>query len=179
MFKLTESPAMTKGDLQLPELSIRLLENTPRLSLAPFRGEEVRVQNYLEQIGLGLPQPTEVRLGSCLILALGQGQWMLQGELPSLGELEGVLALSDQSDAWCGFNLQGSRVCAMLERLVAPAPHTYATGRAVRTQIEHIGCWVIGLAEDEWQILGPRSSAQSLFEALEHAAEAVDALTDN
>lgn len=179
MFKLTEAPAMTKGDFQLTELSIRLMENTPRLSLAPFRGEELRVKTYLEKSGLVLPQPNDVSLGSCLILPLGQGQWMLQGQLPSLYELEGVVAISDQSDAWCGFNLHGARVPAMLERLVAPAPHTYAVGKAVRTQIEHIGCWVLGLEKGGWQVLGPRSSAQSLFEALKHAAEAVDALTDN
>lgn len=179
MFKLTEAPALPTSKYELAELSIELLDNTPRLSLAPLNGELEQVQNVLEQQGISLPSPTEARLNPCVVLPLGQGQWLFQGVLPNLEALDGMVALTDQSDAWCGFALQGSKVPLLLERLVANAPATYSSGKAVRTQIEHIGCWVVGLTRNEWQVLGPRSSAQSLFDALKHAADAVDALTNN
>jgi len=179
VFKLTEAPALHAGKYELAELSIELLDNTSRLSLAPLKGELEQVENVLQQQGVSLPAPTEAVLNPCMVLPLGQGQWLLQGRLPDLDILEGFVALTDQSDAWSGFALQGAKVPKMLERLVANAPATYASGKAVRTQIEHIGCWVIGLTQNEWQILGPRSSAQSLFDALKHAADAVYALTHN
>jgi sarcosine oxidase subunit gamma len=179
VFKLTEAPALRTGKYELMELSIELLDNTPRLSIAPLKGELEQVQKCLQQQGLSLPAPTEASLGPCVVLPLGQGQWLFQGVLPNLESLDGLVALTDQSDAWCGFALRGSKAPLMLERLVANAPATYSSGKAVRTQIEHIGCWVVGLAQNEWQVLGPRSSAQSLFDALKHAADAVDALTDN
>jgi sarcosine oxidase gamma subunit len=179
VFKLTEAQALNVGRYSLPELSIELLDNMPRLSLAPLKGELEQVQNILQQHGISLPPPTEARLSPCIVLPLGQGQWLLQGVLPNLEPLDGLVALTDQSDAWCGFTLQGAKVPLLMERLVANAPDTYSSGKAVRTQIEHIGCWVVGLTQNEWQVLGPRSSAQSLFDALKHAADAVDALTMN
>ncbi len=178
MFKLTEAPALSAGLYQAPELNIELLSNTPRLSLAPLKGETEKVKAALQQLGITLPSPTEAVLSPCMVLPLGQGQWLLQGAVPNLGALDGLVALTDQSDAWCGFVLQGAKVPLLLERLVANAPLTYFHGKAVRTQIEHIGCWVVGLTDNRWQILGPRSSAQSLFDALKHAADAVGALAD-
>ena len=179
MFKLTEAPALTAGQYQLADLSIELLDNTARISLAPLKGEVDKVKAALLALGIELPAPTDAVLHPCLVLPLGQGQWLLQGSLPDLEMLEGLVAITDQSDAWCGFTLHGAKVSLLLERLVANAPATYAGGKAVRTQIERIGCWVIGLTHNQWQILGPRSSAQSLFDAVKHAADAVDALTHN
>lgn len=177
MFKLSESPALASGPVELTGLIIQLMPNMTRLSVAPLKGEAELVNGLLQRLGINLPAPTEAALNPCVVLPLGQQQWLLQGDLPDLSGLNGLAALTDQSDAWCGFSLQGDRVPALLERIVAPAPASYACGKAVRTQIEHIGCWVVGLTHNEWQILGPRSSAQSLFDALKHAAEAVDALT--
>jgi len=179
VFKLTAAPALSSGDYQRPDLSVQLLPNLARLSLAPLHGELEPVQNYLEKLTIKLPGPTAATLSPCLVLPLGQGQWLLQGELPDLAPLKEKVATTDQSDAWCGFTLKGIKVPAMLERLVMNPPSTYAEGCAVRTQIEHLGCWVVGLGSCEWQILGPRSSADSLFHALKQTAQAVDALTDN
>lgn len=178
MFKLTEAAALDAGNYELAELKIELLVNTPRLSLAPLKGELEQVRHVLQQQRMTLPAPTEASLTPGVVLPLGQGQWLFQGVLPNLEALHGLVAVTDQSDAWCGFALQGSKAPLLLERLVANAPCTYSCGKAVRTQIEHIGCWVVGL-NDQWQVLGPRSSAQSLFDALKHAADAVDALTTN
>lgn len=179
MFKLTEAPALSAGFYQAPELNIELLSNTLRLSLAPLKGETETVKAALQQLGITLPSATEVVLSPCMVLPLGRGQWLLQGAVPNLAFLDGQVALTDQSDAWCGFSLQGVKVPLLLERLVANAPGSYSSGKAVRTQIEHIGCWVVGLNANSWQILGPRSSAQSLFDALKHAADAVGALADH
>ncbi|HSG03683.1 MAG TPA: hypothetical protein VLA39_08145 [Marinobacterium sp.] len=179
MFKLTESPALYNGDFHSPLCRLTLLPNLARLSLAPMNGELGRTREFFQKVGIELPGPTDAVLSPCLILPLGRGQWLLQGEWPDLEPINELICTTDQSDAWCGFQLAGSGGPAVLERLVAAAPQSYSCGRAVRTQIEHLGCWVVGLDNNEWQILGPRSSAESLFVALKHAALAVDALLQN
>lgn len=179
MFKLSEVAALDVDDIHLPGLSCTLLPNMSRSSLAPLRGEHDNVESHLKGFGLTFPGPTELTETPCIVLSLGQGQWLLQGELPDLAPVAEKAALTDQSDAWCSFELEGSKVPSMLERLVPTPPVTYSAGRAVRTQIEHIGCWVLGLSNNKWQLVAPRSSAESLFVSLKDAAEAVDALTTN
>lgn len=179
MFKLSATPAVRAGQYQSSGISIALMPDIPRLSLAPLKSELAQVEKVLLQTGVVLPAPTEAILEPCVVLPLGQGQWLLQGAFPALEGLTHIAALTDQSDAWCGFELQGVNLGCTLERLVATAPASYACGKAVRTQIEHIGCWVVGTGQDRVQILGPRSSAQSLFNALKHAADAVVALAQD
>lgn len=179
MFKLNAAPVLLDSECQLSDLSVRLLPDTPRCSIAPLKGEQSRVEGYLSSLKIELPRPTKATLTPLLALPLGQGQWLIQGEMPDLSPIADHIALTDQSDAWCGFQLQGSKVTQMLERLVATAPDSYSKGYAVRTLIEHIGCWVVGLGDSEWLVLGPRSSAKSLFEALKQTALSVDALTNN
>lgn len=179
MFKLSATPALSAGQYQSSGISITLMPDTPRLSLAPLTGELDQVNRVLLQSGVVLPAPTEAVLEPCVVLPLGQGQWLLQGAYPALDALTQIAALTDQSDAWCAFELEGVNLGCVLERLVATAPASYAYGKAARTQIEHIGCWVIGTGQDRVQILGPRSSAQSLFTALKHAADAVLALVQD
>lgn len=179
MFKLSAAPALAMGDFNAPTCQVSLLPNMARLSIAPLGGELERVQRFFEHLGLRLPAPVEATLSPCVVLPLGQGQWLFQGDLPDLAPIADYICSTDQSDAWCGFHLTGEGVPAMLERLVPAPPSAYSQGRAVRTQIEHLGCWVVGLDNNEWQILGPRSSADSLFVALKHSAQAVGALLDN
>lgn len=179
MLKLTESAALQTGSFTSDRLTIELLPNLERLSIAPLKGEDQALRDHLARAGVELPGPVEATLSPLLVLPLGRGQWLMQGECPDITAISAQVCVTDQSDAWCAFQLGGEAVPALLERLVAPAPSNYISGRAVRTQIEHIGCWVVGLDNNEWQILGPRSSAESLFDALKSAAETVTALLNN
>ena len=86
----------------------------------------------------------------------------------ALGE---AASITDQSDAWVRFDLEGARVPAMLERLSAADTRRMRAGAAVRTPIHHMLCLVI-CREDgtRYSVYGPRASAPSLYHALAAAA---------
>lgn len=86
----------------------------------------------------------------------------------ALGE---AASITDQSDAWVRFDLEGARVPDMLERLSAADTRRMRAGAAVRTPIHHMLCLVI-CREDgtRYSVYGPRASAPSLYHALAAAA---------
>lgn len=86
----------------------------------------------------------------------------------ALGE---AASITDQSDAWVRFDLEGARTPAMLERLSAADTRRMQAGVAVRTPIHHMLCLVI-CREDgtRYSVYGPRASAPSLHHALTAAA---------
>lgn len=110
---------------------------------------------------------------------MAQSQWMLVAASDAHEDIvesfactfKGKASLTEQSDGWCRFAITGpglDRLCSLLcnidmRRLTA--------GKASRTSIEHIGCFVLRAADDNVQIIGPRSSAGSLHHAICVAAK--------
>jgi len=109
----------------------------------------------------------------------GQSQWMLAADFDAhedivdsfAGTFKGKASLTEQTDGWCRFAITGldlDRLCSLLcntdmRRLTA--------GKASRTSIEHIGCFVLRTDDDNIHIIGPRSSAASLHHAICVAAK--------
>ena len=71
----------------------------PITSVAPFRGKERAVATALKKLGLGWPGPGQsLRSGGAACLWTGRDQAFLIGSAPE--GLEGIAALTDQSDGW-------------------------------------------------------------------------------
>ena len=78
----------------------------------------------------------------------------------------GSASVPEQSDAWCRFDLEGDRLADVLERVCPINFREFEGGDAVRTSIEHVGCFVLCFSKDRISVLGPRSFAGSLHHAL-------------
>lgn len=109
-------------------------------------------------------------------------QWMVTAPFASHENLAADLksALGDtasvveQTDGWCRFDLTGTYVVDTLERLSAANSRRMPANRVCRTQIDHLGCFMLcHKAGQDFSILGPRSAARSLHHALRTAAISV------
>ena len=81
-------------------------------------------------------------------------------------------SLTEQTDAWARFDVKGDRLPAMFERLCNLDLATQGAGAATRTMMEHLGVYIFIRTPNHISILGPRSSAASLYHALTTAAKA-------
>jgi sarcosine oxidase, subunit gamma len=79
-------------------------------------------------------------------------------------------SITEQTDAWVAFDLAASDLAPVLERLCNVDFRAMPTGYATRTVIEHLGVYLIKQGPGEVRVYGPRSSAKSLWHALETAA---------
>ena len=85
--------------------------------------------------------------------------------------LGAAASVTDQSDAYVRFDLEGDRVADMLARLSAADNAGMDAGAAVRTPIHHMLCLLICREPGQrFTVYGPRSSAASLHHALAAAA---------
>lgn len=121
---------------------------------------------------------------------IGQAQWMLFAPLASHEDLAAqakaavgdAASVTEQTDAWVVFTLDAERDedwAAAVERLSAVDPRRLVAGAAVRTAIEHTGCFILRrTAAPRLHILGPRSSAGSLHHAVCAAAASVAAIRE-
>ena len=109
----------------------------------------------------------------------GQSQWMLAAAFDEYEDIVASFAdtfkskasLTEQTDGWCRFAIIGpdiDRLCTLLCNLDTRAS---TTGTASRTSVEHIGCFFIRVADDCLHVIGPRSSAGSLYNAISVAAK--------
>jgi sarcosine oxidase subunit gamma len=90
--------------------------------------------------------------------------------------LGAAASVTDQSDAYVRFDLEGDRVAGMLERLSAADNAGMDAGAAVRTPIHHMLCLLICREPGRrFTVYGPRSSAESLHHALTAAAGSLGA----
>lgn len=108
----------------------------------------------------------------------GPNQWMLGASYDEhedivshfLPKFKGKASLTEQTDGWCRFAVEGAdldRLCSLICNIDM---RQFGPGRAVRTAIEHIGCFVLRVDDQTIHIIGPRSSAGSLHHALVTAA---------
>lgn len=159
-----------------------------KLTLGPWRIDQVtdcsltsistRVQDVAEvQKRLDQPLP---QVGQCHGDA-GQGlfwsapfQWMRWApyvDAPPTHDEFGELAyVTEQTDGWIRLDVQGADFSPILERLCNLDLAGFTPGSVQRTQIHHIGVFVLSL-EDRLMIWVPRSMAHSLVHALTQAVE--------
>ncbi|TIX33498.1 MAG: sarcosine oxidase subunit gamma [Mesorhizobium sp.] len=136
--------------------------------------------------GLTLPGPGRWIAGQGVAaLWTGLDQWMIEAEgraeldfAAELKQLAPGCSVTEQTDGWVAFEIvssAGSRsVEALLSKLVNVDVADFGPGRATRTGLEHMSCFVIRRGDAHIAVLGARSSAGSLWHALETAAKRLE-----
>lgn len=151
-------------------------------SLASRRGQEQAVAASALAMGLALPGPGKASASTpCAALWLGPDQWLVMADSPTHEDIAAILqaafgpaaSITEQTGGWVCFDLRGPALPRLFEILCPLDTATMAPGSGTRTVIEHLGCYVICLAQGWFRLFGPRSSARSLYHALVTAARAV------
>lgn len=112
----------------------------------------------------------------------GPEQWFVEAPFASHEDIARIVkagmgdtaSITEQTDGWVRFDVEGARVLEMLERLCPVPSRQMKTGAATRTILEHMGCLVIcRVTRQRFSLLAPRSYAQSLLHALKASALSV------
>ncbi|SFD92629.1 sarcosine oxidase subunit gamma [Roseivivax sediminis] len=166
----------TIGDWTLTEVTDRALASVA----ARLGREEEAARIVADLLGAEAPAPSRLSGGEIAAFWSGPDQWMIEAPLKTHEALAaqlsaragGAISVTEQTDAWCRFDLTGPDLPRVLERLCPVDVHRLVGGEAIRTTMEHMGCFLICRTPVHVSILGPRSSAGSLHHALETAMRA-------
>ena len=158
------------------------MPNVALASVTARCGTEAACKEALSKwLGADVPGPGKATLGTPYdALWLGPDQWMICAPFDThedlaerfKSDLGQSASVTEQSDAWVCLDLIGpsSGADAVMERLCALDIRTMGLGDATRTTIDHLGCLVVRRAPiDGLRIIGPRSSAGSLFHSIKTA----------
>ena len=137
-------------------------------------GKESEAETLLaETIGAPCPPVGRASFGDLGAFWMGPGQWMIAAPIEThellaedvAARAQGIASVTEQTDAWCRFDLEGDGLKAVFERLCPINMRDFEDGSATRTSIDHLGCFVISRLPERITVLGPRSSAGSLHHA--------------
>ncbi len=153
-------------------------------SLAARQGQEKSCNQFaMDLLGFKLPDIGQITHSNTLAAFwIGPHQWMIEAPYSSHENLAAQIkravadtgSVTEQTDGWVRFDLHGARCHDVLERLCNVDIRIMQQGQATRTRLEHLGCFLIcRKTGSEFSILGPRSSAETLFHALTTAAKAI------
>ncbi len=152
-------------------------------SVAARMGRERDCHRVLEKLLGAVPGPGRAQLHDPEAgFWMGPEQWMVgaprethEGLADTLKSLLGNAAsVTEQTGAWVTFDVTGTAMQDMCERLCAVPVRRMAAGDTQRTVIHQLGCFVIRReAYDHIRILGPRASAETLHHTLITAAQSL------
>ncbi|MEP1352532.1 MAG: sarcosine oxidase subunit gamma [Tateyamaria sp.] len=165
----------TVGEVTLSEIPDVALASVA----ARTREESTCVAQLKALLGGPPPQAGRAKLGEPYAAVwVGPDQWLLSASFETHEDIAAQLksklgdtaSVTEQTDAWCCFDLTGPDVHAVLELLCNIDLTRFETGHATRTSIHHLGCFVICLEKGQSvRIFGPRASAGSLHHAISTA----------
>lgn len=146
-------------------------------SVAARLGQEKQCAKALKSIlGASPPEAGKALLSQPFSAVwMGPKQWMIGADITTHEEIAALLktdlkdtaSVSEQTDAWAGFDLSGDGIAAVMELLCNVDLRKLQSGDATRTSIHHLGCFVIcGDPNSFVRLLGPRASAGSLHHAI-------------
>ncbi|MER9306439.1 sarcosine oxidase subunit gamma family protein [Mesorhizobium sp. M0496] len=162
-------------------LEIRENENLALASLA-LRRETVEPQPF----GLNLPGPGCWVAGQeVAAFWTGPDQWMIEAQgrseedfAANLKEQAPSCSVTEQTGGWVAVEIMSAAgteaIEALLEKLINIDLAEFGPGRATRTVLEQMTCFVIRRSETQVAVLGARSFAASLWHALEIAAKKLE-----
>lgn len=156
---------------------VTLTENvgTALASVAARLGQEQATADTLaEFLGTAPPAPSHRVSGTLSAFWTGPDQWMVEAPFDTHEDLASQLApalrgkasATEQTDAWCRFDLEGEDLHSVFELLCAVDTRTWSGGEVQRTSIDHLGCFLLCRDTGKYSVIGPRSSAGSLHHAL-------------
>lgn len=164
---------LTVGGLTLTEVALG-----PVTLIAPFHGRRAQVSDLLQSaIGIGFPAPgTSAMAGPARILWTGPDKALLTG-VPAPEGLEGLAALTDQSDAGATVGIDGPAAEAVLARLIPLdlRPAAFPQGRTARTLVNQMMASVTRTGDRAFEVMVFRSMAATLVQELTAAATGVAA----
>jgi sarcosine oxidase subunit gamma len=149
-------------------------------SVTARKGSAAAVKNILAKIlNHPVPEVGGYCAGKIEAFWTGQSQWMLAAAFDEYedivasfsGTFKSKASLTEQTDGWCRFAITGPDIDRLCSLLCNVDMRTLMAGKASRTSIEHIGCFLLRVADDSLHIIGPRSSAASLHHAISAAAK--------
>lgn len=144
-------------------------------SVAARLGHETGVRSTLGKLlGSEVPGPSRGSAGTISAFWIAQDQWMIEAPVASHEDLAGRLAerlvgeasVTEQTDAWCRFDLTGPSLSSIMELLCVADTSVWQGGEVQRTVIDHMGCYLLCRAREHMSVIGPRSLAASLHHAL-------------
>ncbi|EEE34959.1 sarcosine oxidase, gamma subunit [Rhodobacteraceae bacterium KLH11] len=124
--------------------------------------------------GASIPEVGQFAGDNVLAFWTGPDQWMIEAPFDTHEDLAqqtkncvgDTASVSEQTDAWTRFDLEGADVPAVLELLCILDCRKMEPGQTARTSIHHLGCFVLCQSAISFSLYGPRSSAGSLRHAI-------------
>ena len=161
MIRLKETSAV--GQLRLPltlkGCTLHALPPVRITSIAPYPGQAEALRAHLG----GFPAPGEVvTLQGIDLVWAGRDLAFAFGD--ALPDGLGVFcALTDQSDGWCGFALEGAGAGALLARRLPFDLREMTAPASARSALDHLPVLLLRRASDSFEIWVWRSMVQSFL----------------
>ena len=177
--KLNSINAFGGNTPQLDKIGQLTLTENNNLALASVSarlGNEKACHKHLKALIGDIPGPGSCRFNDPVSgYWMGPDSWMMTAPHDTHEHLATDLkiqfaqtaSITEQTDGWCCFDVQGETVERLFERLCNINIREMKAGDAHRTSIEHLSCFVLRCDPmNHVRIFGPRSSAGSLHHAL-------------
>lgn len=155
--------------------ALHLAQPAAIATLAPFRGQGIAVADALKKLWkTGLPKTGKTRtVKSVTLLWSAPGQWLARGDFDPVAlatALDGIAAVTDQSDAYAVLHLTGTDAADAMARLTPLDVATLAGTDVARTEIAALA-GVVTPIKDGYEIWLPRSAAHWGVEKITGAME--------
>lgn len=177
MDKLILEPksALDPASIEIGKVTVQPISYKTILSVAPYRGRSMAVGESLSGlIKVGLPTAQRTALFDGGIVAWGGvGLWFVCGDFDakSLTERLGTdAAVTEQTDAWEGFNIVGDDVQEVMSRLVSVDVRAIAHDHTLRTGYGQIAARVTSIPEG-FEVMVARSYARTALEITVYAMQ--------
>ena len=145
-------------------------------SVAPFMGQDKALAGALKALGLSFPAPNQVSSkGDVRLVWTGRDQAFLIGAAPQ--GLNGLAALTDQSDGWAALRLDGPGAGDVLARLypLDLRAAAFPVGRVARAPLNHMSSILMRPGPQSFEMLVFRSMARTAWHEAEVAMRALAA----
>jgi sarcosine oxidase subunit gamma len=145
-------------------------------SVAPFMGQDRALAKALKALGLSFPAPNQVSSkDDARLVWTGRDQAFLIGAAPQ--GLDGLAALTDQSDGWAALRLDGPGAGDVLARLypLDLRAAAFPVGRVARAPLNHMSSILMRPGPQSFEMLVFRSMARTAWHEAEVAMRALAA----
>lgn len=144
-------------------------------SVAPYQGKAEAVSAQMQvQLGLGLSALNRRDVaGETICQWIGHGQWLVNAPVA----LDGLAAVTDQSDGWAAVAIAGDAVTDVLARLLPLdlRAGVFATGQTARSLLDQMPVSITRTSAQQFEIMVMRSMVASLVQDLTVAMSGVAA----
>lgn len=191
-YRLTPTPALGQGNSASIVGGNFALEENRSLALASVAARSAHGVSVSATLA-GLLDGDVPRAGTFVegedhvAFWIGPDQWMIAANHDDhellANELKGrfteTASVTEQNDGWVCLDVTGPDLPSVFERLAAVDFHALDAGSAVRTVIEHIGCFVLCLEKDRhYRLFAGRSFAHSFNHAILMALKSTVAIRE-